>query len=383
MSTNKFSSRNIFIVFYSFCIAFFAVSGAYLAGAAIDYPVYMEQWQAVIDGFSPWSLLTNTYGPIHSALALFYAIDPMLPRVLFTLMWLALSFWLVWSASKNPDIPENVKWILAAAVLGSPLFWVFVVRFGVNDMLSAFFVLVGITLYRARKDGLSGLSMAIAVGVKFIPIVMLPFLILSGKKIRWRFAISVAAGLAFIFGVSYWLWGSDIFYPFQFGVERPSALLSIFRFLRSNMSPLRWVNPDVDLDWMSTYAVIIALVGFFFIYLKNNLDSILSSIVGVLLLLTFYKVGHHQFYLIPVLLLVNWIIVDYKKLDALGFDFVPVINFGLWLGFVSLLFLMYPLYWGMVGWHALLGFLHFLCCCWLIWRLVRFAFVEKMGADNY
>ncbi|MCB2179804.1 DUF2029 domain-containing protein [bacterium] len=364
------SSKVLLVIFFS--VTFFALTVAISQTPAHDYISYMDQWDVVLQGLNPWSNDMNAYGPIFNVLALLYSAGWYLPRLLFASLWLISGLLIANFAEKNPEMPEIYKYILFVLLFFNPLFWIFVVRYGTNDIFMAFFMLLSFLLYRKERDIPAGILLAVAIGYKFIPIFMLPFLVFSKVRVRWRFAFTVGVSLLIIFGGSYWLWGDGTFYPFLFGAERGSKMLSIFRFLRGHLSPLRIFTHTPDLDWMSMYITIIALLLFFISHIKRNYENIFSSIIALGIVFTLYKVGHHQFYITLTLLLAFWISTDFKKIMDAEMSLISVFSFIGWIAFVSFLYQLTNAYANTL-WREILGLPNFIISIWMIMDLVKYS----------
>jgi hypothetical protein len=372
MSQRNIQPVSMALFFMAFFVVIFAFSYTFMSSPRHDYTGYMKQWSSIIQGQNPWADQSNAYGPVHTALALLYSVHFNVPRLFFVLLWIIGSFGIAIIINKNPYLPDTYKYALYLALFLNPLFWIFVVSYGTNDILMAFFVLLSILFFKAKRDIPAGFVMAVSIAVKFMPIVMLPFLIFSKVNIRWRFAISVAISSVFIFGVSYCLWGNDLFHPLQMGYDRQSKMLSIFSFLRGRASPLRLFTDNPNLDWLSVYLCVASVFAFFFIHIKYGFEGILSSIIAMVILLTLYKVGHHQFYITLVMLIILWISLDYKKIMDTGFELTSVFTFIIWLSFVSFL---YMLTWGYseTGWREILGLPTFILSGWMLIDLIRYS----------
>ena len=377
MIGNKIENIEIVTFFMAACAIFFALSFSYYSQPTHDYIFYMQQWDAIIHGKNAWADKTNAYGPIHNVLALLYSININLPRLLFVSLWLISCIGIMAIIKQNKYLPEEYKYALYFTLLLNPLFWIFIVKFGTNDILMAFFVLVSIFFYKKQKDVVSGSLMAVAIAVKFIPLVMIPFLVFSKVRVRWNFAISLLLVLAAIFSISYMLWGGDLLHPFHMAGERSSKMLSIFRFLRGSVSPLRLFVAQPNLDWMSIYLCIGIILSFLYIHIKYNFENILSSITALTLLLMFFKVGHHQFYITLVMLFILWIGLDYRRIYNAGFSLLPVFTFILWISFMSFLYLLTNEYVGTgwkIGWREIIGLPTFLVSGWLAISLIKYSF---------
>ncbi len=200
MFQRKIQSVSVALIFMAFFVGLFAFSDVFLSSPKHDYAIYLKQWDSIIQGQNAWADKSNAYGPVHNALALLYSVHFNLPRLFFVFLWLICSFGIAIIVNKNSYLPKTYKYALYLILLLNPLFWIFVVTYGTNDILMAFFVLSSIFFFKEKKDILSGFLMAIAIAVKYIPIIMLPFLIFSRIHIRWRFAISLLMTSVFIFG---------------------------------------------------------------------------------------------------------------------------------------------------------------------------------------
>ncbi len=168
------------------------------------------------------------------------------------------------------------------------------------------------------------------------------------------------------------------------GYERPSKMLSIFRFLRGQFSPLRLFVDNPNLDWLSVYLCFVSVSVFFFLHIKHGLEGILSSIIAMAILLNLYKVGHHQFYITLVILIVLWISLDYKKIMDTGFELTSVFTFIIWISFVSFLYMLTK---GCRGnsWREILGLPTFILSGWMLINLIRYSFkvLGNYGLTNH
>ena len=95
----------------------------------------------------------------------------------------------------------------------NPLFWVFIVVYGVFDALVATFCILALALLQADRRVAAGFMLGVAVLLKFYPIVMAPFIAIRGRRIDVRFAISLVGTLATGFTLSVLAWGSSTFDP--------------------------------------------------------------------------------------------------------------------------------------------------------------------------
>jgi len=279
---------------------------------------------------------------------------------------------------------ETTKTIIYIMLFFNPLFWVFGLKFGINDFMMAFFVVFGLIFYRNKFDILAGLFFTVAILTKFMPVVMLPFLIVyRTQKIRFRFlfTLSYLVSSLFILGLSYLSWGDKMLNPLIHVAERKSKVLSIFRFFRGDASPLRLIMNNPNIDWLSIYLCLASLVIFYAISIKYRFNNILSSITAFLLLLTFYKVGHLQFYITPVLLLLLWVSLDYGKIVRIRFVLTSVYLFIIWISFVSFLYIISSKL-REARWREILGLPNFLISAFLIIMLIIYQYYNRISIDK-
>jgi Glycosyltransferase family 87 len=284
-----------------------AVPAALVAGIRQDYQAYTRQWARVVAGRDPWIdangfFTGNAYGPIHNLLALPYRVHPALPRVLLALVYLSAFLWLRRRFGTTP----LRRTVLAGALLANGLFWISVVDYGHNDVLCAALALAAVALVEDGRAASGGAALALGVLTKLYPLALVPLLALDGRRIRGRFLAGFLGTLAAGVAATWWTWGSSFLAPFAYAVERRSSLLSVFYFLRGSRSPLRVLSPSPDLDWLSGYLVLASLALLLASHVRWRLSASFSSALAAVMLFAFYKVGHFQFYVTPLLLLVHW-----------------------------------------------------------------------------
>ena len=111
-----------------------------------------------------------------------------------------------------------------------------------------------------RRDVASGACLGLGVLLKYMPIVLLPFLILDRGRPRYR--------LRTVMVIVPWAWvpaclsgGPTTFRPLLFAAGRTSQHLSIYRFLKGYYSPLRWIDLNEDPDLAAPAFMLMALLG--------------------------------------------------------------------------------------------------------------------------
>lgn len=295
--TPNFEGRNWreFIVlnrWLFFWIAFVMML-ALLVGAQQDYIAYQIQWQQVLDGKNPWLAAEdwqqNAYGPVFNSLALLFKVHHMLPRLFFIAVWAFGSFKLF------QDLPRERVSQAVLFLLFNVFFLVELIGFGHFDVLIAVAIFLGVRAYRKQKDVLAGVLFATAIGLKFYPIVVLPFLALDqGGRIRARFIASTVFFTVFIFAVAWMIWGNAIWTPLFFAAGREARQLSIFNFINGEDSALKRLGVFVP---QYTWKIVLVLAGgfTFLCHLRKRMEPEQACLAALLITFLIYPAGHAQF----------------------------------------------------------------------------------------
>ncbi|RYC51565.1 glycosyltransferase family 87 protein [Flagellimonas olearia] len=293
-----------------------------------DYIAYVKQWRIISDGGNPYlgKASDNAYGIIYNLFAYLHVTDLVaVPRGLWILFYFfTISKLCNFISHQNPEV--NLTW-LKLFLLVNPLFLIFGVKYGSNDVFLSSLVLLGIILYLEKKSLLSGIIIAIAVGFKFVPLLIIPFLIFNNNlKIDYKFLCSSIITITLIYFMGYLEWGNGIIRPLVLGTERVSKIFSIFRFLKAN---------GINLDSYSTILVISGAIGSFLAYVIFKLDRTMSILFCWLNILLLYKVGHPQFYLTPILLSTLIYGLNKQIIKRSPFVCICFLTLGLWMFFWS------------------------------------------------
>ena len=365
-------------------IAFIALFFVVFLGARHDHRYYMLEWDNILNGINAYARPTNAYGPTFNALAILYGLHDKLPRLLFVSCWIGLLLFFVKliATSRHMSIEASQRWMVFIFMI--PVYWIYVVWDGTNDILMIALLFVSLYLYRREKWVLSGMCMALSIGVKFMPIVMVPFLVCAHKRWRWKYLFSVLMGLTIIYGISYGVWGDMIMRPFQFATDRPSTILSIFRFLRGEYSPLRLFTDNPNVDHFSSPIIMLSLVLWWCTYMRLKLDMLLSATIAMALTVLFYRVGHHNFYMPVIALFVYWFILNFETASK----YFRLTAFKWFMVWSSLVTVHWSIVWSSYQIHKVESYLEyglkdivglptFIVFACFVWGLVRYALKHR------
>ncbi len=363
---------------------------AVLTGFRHDYVAYTSQWSAILKGADPWDLgekiPVNAYGPLFNILALLFAIHLLAPKLLFCLAWLGVSVYLIKVLSRHYREEPLIMLLGIFYMFINPFFWLTIAEYGLFDILPAICCLSAIALNTRRRFYLSGSVLGIGVLLKYYPIVLLPFLMIDGRRLRIFPALSCIGTIVSGLLISIAIWGMSTLSPILFASGRESKLLSIFRFLRGKVSPLNLFIDNPNLDTYSTYTIVLFVALAFFLVWFRKLEASLGAIIGILTTLTFYKVGHSQFYTCIFLIVPFWYATSKLSETRKRKILLPI---GLLLTWLITFQLAYNLFGGMSDkpWghlRGVIGLPTFVIQCWSVMVTIRYGvktekLVPKVG----
>jgi hypothetical protein len=295
--------------------AFLAVT--ILSGVIQDYYFYLEMWYHVLQGWDPWFIVAgnnglaplNAYGPLFNLMAGLAWINPLAPKLLFSYAYIlfAISSIRRFAAGRPVSVIRSFSTI---ALFWNPFPWVEIAVYGHFDVLVGLACLGAVRAIARGRDIRSGVSLAAGVLLKYLPIVLLPFLAVAGGRCRGRLRprflatalVSIAAGL----GLSAWVWGPSTFLPLKLATTRYSTTLSIFWFLRGRYSPLPGIGLAPNLDELSPLVQLLALAWAWSWSWARKPDVEASAVVAVTLTVLLYRVGYPQYQMVPFVLGSAW-----------------------------------------------------------------------------
>jgi hypothetical protein len=306
-----------------------AIAGGFLlvtlvAGPRHDYPAYLEIWKVALEGNDPWWIHPkwgyplNAYGPLFLALAPLSALNELAPKLLFATVFLVLGLAILASFRRDARLQGRPIFVLMALSFLNPYFWSEIACYGHFDILVAFCCVVAVLcrLMSGRRDGAAGVALGLGILLKYLPVVLLPFLVLSigvtaagGRRleVRTRLLASALTTVAAGFLAATWKWGSAPLTALEFASTRGSAGMSIFRFLRGRYSPLEGLADPSKIDAMALPVLAVAGLAVFGWCLWRRLDVPTSAAAGALVTLLFYRVGFPQYQVIVfALLALSW-----------------------------------------------------------------------------
>jgi Uncharacterised nucleotidyltransferase/Glycosyltransferase family 87 len=308
----KFAHCNVVLV--TFSAAFLAL--AVLSGLLGDYRAYVMEWIAVLGGRDPWDLAAypiNAYGPLFNALALLVWVNPLANKLLFAFSYLVYVIWLVKVFAPRRGL-DAFSWRLTALWLLCPFPWVQIAYVGYFDILVSLACVAAVHSLIGRKDGVSGIYLALGILLKFLPIVILPFLAFNQRRVHFRLLAFCLGVVCSGFLVSLLVWGPSTFAPLAFAATRRSEW-SIYNVLTSTHSPLRYLWESPNLEWLEKPLLLIAGLAVFVWCSLRQIEPALSSALAVLVTLLFYRVGFANYQMVFFSLVLYWAVSNWEQFN--------------------------------------------------------------------
>jgi hypothetical protein len=347
-----YSPTNGILVIFSG--AFFALT--MLSKVRGDYWSYLQEWLEILDGHDPWApnIDFNAYGPLFNALAPLCWITPLAAKLLFAFSYLFYVVWLIKDFGARRGLvalswPVIVFWVI------NPFPWVEIAYYGQLDVLVALACVAAIHSQVRGKDISSGIYLALGVLVKYLPIIILPFLVFDKRRFHFRLFTSCVGLIILGVFMSVLLWGMSTFSPLVFATNRPSYN-SIYELLSTVSSPLRRSGevdrppppgrPDEadvspNLSWLEKPLGFTAGLGVFTWCMVRQIGPALSGALAVLVTLLFYRAGFINYQMVPFLLLSYWAVSEWQRLKKHAvlaallvgyFGFLAIVDFAIVFG---------------------------------------------------
>ncbi len=296
-------------------LAFLAL--ALETGGIQDYYFFQQMWREVWLGHDPWFYAygafgkypMNAYGPLFNLFALPALINPLLPKLLFATAYLLFAIGLIQAQSDRQALASR-SMLALLAWFWMPYCWVEIAVFGHFDVLMGLLCAAAVHARVRHRDVLCGACLGMGVLLKLMPVVLLPFLMMDGRRPPWRLLMAAIATVALGFGISLALWGTSTFRPLLFAAQRGSHHLSIWRFLKGVYSPLGWIGLREDLDGLAPLAMLGALAWTWLRVMREQLRPAAAAILAALVTVMFYQVGFSQYYTVLFVLASYGMLVD-------------------------------------------------------------------------
>lgn len=308
-------SRCVNIVLGILAAAFLGVAA--FAPPRQDYYLYLEIWYHIQQGYDPWFVVPsangtmplNAYGPLFNLMAGPAWMNPAAPRLILSAAYILFAIAMTRSVAAG-RAPSPARTLGVFALLWNPFAWIEVGFYGHLDILVGLACLGAVRALAAGRDIRSGSCLAAGVLLKYLPIVLLPFLALEPgrSRPRFRFLAAALAGIALGLGASALIWGPSTFAPLVMAVSRRPEALSIFRFIGARYSPFVELGLPPNYGQYIPIAQLLGLGAVWCWSLAATPDLEAAALAAVLTLLLLYPVGYPQYQMVPFVLASAWLL---------------------------------------------------------------------------
>lgn len=305
-----------------------------LSGIQHDYELYLAIWRHVEAGGDPWQatgIPVNAYGPLFTWFSYLLAVGgpdeaELLPKLVFGGSLLTVNLWLVLMLLRRDPKAGVSSWL--AYLLLVPLNYLVIGNAfidGNNDTLVAALVGIAVVLRLRSQLAWAGVLLGVAVLMKYYPALLIPFFCLDRREFRVTPAITSAAAVAAGILLTYLQWGGSFLTALTFGATRSSGSLSIIHFLGTQ----GWVPSDIYKWLLSTnsLAVLGAMGVLFAAGYAMRLTWLEGSMLASLTMVMCYMVGHQQFLLAWIVLLVGLLVEGSRRSEAQVYVSLPLVVF--------------------------------------------------------
>ena len=259
-----------------------------------DYRSYLTQWSIINQGLDPYIGTSNAYLPIHNIFAPLARINKSLPKIIFLLVFMIPMYFssiLPLNLKRDTNNITNLQLFLIFAF--SPFCIITTILYGQNDTLVSGLIVLSLFISISKNTRINSLisavSLAFATMVKVYPIFIAPLFVWRKRRTDVTFFASYFLSITLILLTSISIWGRSTIIPIIFSAARKSKHLSFFNFFRQIVG--------INLDTYSVFSMAaVILIALFFIY-KYKIDLLPSVLIILAFALSFYKVGHQQFFL--------------------------------------------------------------------------------------
>ena len=308
--------RNNHIIFFSILnIILFII--LFYGGSRHDYSLYSITWQGVLN--QDPNIYYHSYGPLHLFFAFIFNLNPLLPKIIYGILF---SIFQIFLFLKLLKLEDKFLLLFYISIPCNFLIIATVYFYGINDSIVAFFLFFSLIFKLDKKDVLSGIFLSVSILTKIYPILLVPFFILDRKKINIKLLFSLIVSLIVIMLISFYFFGNRLILdPFMFGAARDPKLLSILASLSYDFPESLIVKKLIENN--SFIVLVSTLMTIIFCLIKQT-RILVSLILTYLTILITYKVGHMQFYL-PLCAFFSLLLIYEKKYLDIFYIVLPLI----------------------------------------------------------
>ncbi len=200
---------------------------------------YMDDWNAVFTGQNPYYYFDPMVGdwvgclypPGFLVFSVFYRIYPLLPKVVFCLIWIFTGLYINKLCKKYNTSRKSTIYYTLALHVAHPLYWGIIIISGHYDVAVGLCVLLAVYCMDKGEQIKSAMYSAFAFLLKFIGLILIFPLVFLKKKINWRAGVVFVAICGGVYLLGYLFWGAYVFDPILVHIFRDPEGGSIFTII--------------------------------------------------------------------------------------------------------------------------------------------------------
>ncbi len=266
-------------------------------------------------------------------LAVLTWVHPLAPKLLIAWAYCLTSCWLIQELRARRRLGRFATLGLVVW-FWNPFPWVEVAIRGHFDLLAGLACVAAVHSRIRGRDAWSGISLGLGVLLKYIPIVLLPFLLLNRERYRPRLLFAALATVSLGMGASYLMWGPSMFRPLTLAATRFSTLLSVFRFIRGQYSPFHAILGDApNLDHLAVPILFLGLLRAWSWSRLHRPDPATAATLAILTTLLLYQNGFPQYQMVLFVVASYWIVQTWDRLRRRK---ALAVAMGLYFGWLAL-----------------------------------------------
>ena len=262
----------------------------------------------IVVGPNRYIVWANAYGPLYNFYGLSFLIYPALPRIIGTILYLIVSWKILKEIQAHGSLSKTTRFWLYLGIFGNLFSFVLVAVIGSNEVYVAFFICAAILALKRGDDTLAGAAIGLGALIKFYPLYLVPFFAIDHGRLNIKFTI--AAGATFVAGMAlaYLVWGSAIFKPLTWNLDRNATPSSIIYVFQAVLHALPHVTISAS-RLVLICLVPLALMELIFQY-KLRLSNLAGLMIGYVTVVTFNQIGYVQYYFPLMLAIYLYYLLD-------------------------------------------------------------------------
>ena len=221
--------------------------------------------------------------------------------------------------------------------------------------------------------------------LKYLPIVLLPVLLMDRGRTRWRFLFVAVATIAVGMELSCLVWGMSTLSPLELAATRDAKPLSIFFFLRGEYSPLHWLGVWVDFDDLAPCILFLALMAAWAWSWLQQPDVEAAALVAAVTTMLFYRTLYPQYQMVPFVLGSSWTVRHWGLIKGRTSRLGPIACYFGWLALFDFYYAFDDEGAGYGYWEVtkyFVGLPSFLFGCGFLFGVIHTATTDAVGERN-